>query len=165
MQNLNSDTPYATNDEVARVLFQLASLLDLLQDNPYRVRAYRRAALGVLFLPKPLAAYVAEDEEFPIPGLGERIRGRLTELVNTGHMGIYEALLEDVGEPVVSLLGVRGVGPKTAIRLVRELRIGSLEELVEAARSGQIQALRGFGPRREAQLGEQAEALLAQTAA
>jgi DNA polymerase (family 10) len=165
MSHLPADTPYATNEEVARVLFQVASLLDLLQDNPYRVRSYRRAALGVLFLPRPLADYVAENEDFPIPGMGERLRSRLTELINTGQMGVYEALLEDIGEPIVSLLSVRGIGPKTAIRLVRELQVDSIEDLVEAAKGGQIRALRGFGPKREAQLAREAEALLEQTAA
>lgn len=165
MDLIDSSAAYATNEEVARVLFQLASLLDMLQDNPHRVRAYRRAALGVLFLPKPLGHYIAENEDLPLPGVGEHLRGRLRDLINTGHMGVYEALLEDLGEPVVSLLSIRGIGPKTALRLVRELQIGSLRDLAEAARSGQIRTLRGFGPKREAHFGREAEAALLRGAA
>jgi DNA polymerase (family 10) len=160
MQAFDPSVPVATNEEVARVLFQLASLFDLMQENPYRVRAYRRAALGVLLLPRQLAEYVAEDEELPLPGVGDRMRRRLMEIVNTGHMGVYETVMEDLGEPMMTLLAVRGIGPRTAIRLMRELQIGSLRELVEAAQEGRIQALRGFGPKREAQLGRQAEELL-----
>jgi DNA polymerase (family 10) len=160
IQAFDPSVPLATNEEVARVLFQLASLLDLMQENPYRVRAYRRAGLGVLLLPRQLAEYVAENEELPLPGIGERMRRRLMEIVNTGHMGVYETVLEDLGEPMVSLLAVRGIGPRTAIRLMRELQIGSLQDLVAAANDGRIRGLRGFGPKREAQLGEQAEALL-----
>lgn len=131
----------------------------MLEDNEYRVRAYRRAALGVLFLPRPLIEYVAEGEELPLQGVGERLRGRLHELVNHGSLGLYDALLGEVGEPIVSLLALRGVGPKTALRLVRELHIESLEDLRAAAGEGRIQALRGFGPKREADLGRQAAAL------
>jgi len=155
-----SDTPYANNEEIARVLFQIASLLEMMQASPYRIRAYRRAALGVMLLPKQLVDYLGHQEEPPLPGVGERIRGRLAELVNTGHLGVHETLLEEIGEPLLSLLSIRGVGPKTAVRLVRELEVRSLADLAEAARAGRIQQLRGFGPKKESQLGQQVEAIL-----
>ena len=154
------DISYPSNQEIARVLFQVASLLEMTQDNFYRVRAYRRAALGVLMLRKPVAEYVAADEKPPLPGVGDRIHGRLRDLVNTGHMGVYETLRAEIGEPLASLLAIHGIGPKTAIRLVQELHIGSLADLAEAARAGKIQNLRGFGPKRESSLGRQAEMIL-----
>jgi DNA polymerase (family 10) len=155
-----TDIPYPTNEEIARILFQIASLLELMDDNTYRVRAYRRAGIGVLLLRRPVAEYVAAGEQPPLPGVGERILQRLHELVNTGQMGVYETFLEEIGEPLASLLAVHGIGPKTAVRLVRELEIGSIGELIEAARAGRIQELRGFGPKRQARLAEQAELLL-----
>lgn len=157
---MNSDTPAATNEEVARILFQIASILEMTQDNIYRVRAYRRAALATLLLPRPLVDYVAAGVEPPLPGVGERIRNRLRELVNTGRMGVYAALLEDLGEPIATLLTLRGVGPRTAVRLVEELRIASLEDLAEAARAGTVSTLRGFGAKRQQNLRLQAETLL-----
>lgn len=160
MESINPDTPAATNEEVARILFQIASILEMTQDNIYRVRAYRRAALATLLLPRPLVDYVAADVEPPLPGVGERIRNRLRELVNTGRMGVYAALLEDLGEPLASLLSLQGVGPRTAVRLVDELQISSIRDLAEAARRGRISTLRGFGSKREAKLGSQAEAFL-----
>lgn len=165
MQDLDPATPFVTNQEIARILFRVASLLDITQDNFFRVRAYRRAAFGILALPRPLVAYVAAGEEPPLPGVGQRIRGRLRELVNTGRMDAYEALLEEVGEPVASLLSLHGVGPKTAFRLVDELDIRSLDDLVQAARAGKIRALHGFGAKRETHLGIQAEALVLHGAA
>lgn len=161
---MESETPFITNAEAARVLFQVASLLELMQCNSFRVRAYRRAALGVLFLPKPLANYVSSREDPPLPGVGERIKEHLSHLVNTGHMGTYDALLEEIGEPMVSLLGLQGVGPKTAIRLISELQVSSMKDLAAAARDGRIQALRGFGPKREAQIGAAAEEFLSTAA-
>lgn len=160
MATLDNSTPYVTNAEIARILFHVASILDTTQDNIYRVRAYRRAALGVLMLQRPLVEYVLDGEEAPLPGVGDRIRGRLKELINTGQMGVYAALLEEIGEPIVSLLALYGVGPKTATRLVNELKLHSLQDLVEAAHAGKIRQLRGFGIKKEAQLAERAEALL-----
>jgi DNA polymerase (family 10) len=149
VETLDPSTPFITNPEVARILFQIASLLEMTQDNIYRVRAYRRAALGVLLLPQPLVAYYARGEEPPLPGVGVRIRGRLRELMDTGQMGVYETLLDEVGDPIASLLSLNGVGPKTATRLVTELEIASLSDLVHAAKAGKVQKLRGFGARRE----------------
>ncbi|HZU11645.1 MAG TPA: helix-hairpin-helix domain-containing protein [Chloroflexota bacterium] len=154
------DIPYPTNDEIARILFRIASLLEMTQDNIYRVRAYRRAALGVVLLKRPVADFVLDGERPPLPGVGDRIHNRIRELVNTGHMGVYEALLDELGEPLASLLALHGVGPRTAVRLVEELQIASLEDLAQAARAHRVQRLRGFGPKREASLGEQAESLL-----
>lgn len=164
MESPTADTPFITNQEIARSLFQVAALLETLESNPFRVRAYRRTALAVLFLPKPLAEYFSRDEEAPLPGVGERMRRKLGELVNTGHLSTHDALLDEIGEPLVSLLSVEGIGPKTAIRLVQELRVSSLKELADAASAGKIQALRGFGPKRESRIAAAVDAQLGSAA-
>jgi DNA polymerase/3'-5' exonuclease PolX len=160
METLDDTSQIITNREAARVLFQVASLLETMECNPFRVRAYRRAALGVLFLPRNLAEYVQIGEQPPLPGVGERMLEKLSDLVNTGHMGVHETLMEEIGEPMMSLLAVEGIGPKTAIRLVSELGIQSLDDLATAVEGHQIQALRGFGPKREKRIAEAVEDLL-----
>jgi len=161
---MSTDIPFITNQEIARVLFQVASMLELMEGNPYRVRAYRRAALGVLFLPRQLSDYFGSDEPAPLPGIGERMRKRLGELINTGHMGVHDALLEEIGEPMLSLLAVEGIGPKRAIRLISGLEIESLDGLAIAARDGRIRELPGFGPRSEARILRAVETVLDQAA-
>jgi DNA polymerase (family 10) len=158
------DDLFPTNGEIARILFQIASILDMIEGNEYRVRAYRRAALGVLLMRRSLAECIVNGDELPLPGVGDRIKGRLYDLVNTGHMGVHEALLEELGAPLTALLAVEGIGPKTAVTLIRELQIESLAELAEAARTGRIRELRGFGPKREEKIGRHAEELLASAA-
>ena len=86
------------------------------------------------------------------------MRSHLLRLVNTGTMGIYDSLLEEVGEPMASLITIKGVGPRTAIRLVRELQIESLEDVVRAAEDNKIQTLYGFGSKRQESLALQARA-------
>jgi len=68
------DIAYLTNDEAAAILFKVASLLELIQANPFRVRAYRRTALQVLYLPQPLYTYFTSDQPAPLRGVGERDR-------------------------------------------------------------------------------------------
>jgi DNA polymerase (family 10) len=161
----STDTPFITNQEIARVLFQTGALLELLECNPFRVRAYRRAALNILYLGKPFAEYVTTESAPELPGIGEGMRRKLLDLVNTGHMETHDVLVEEIGEPLASLLHVEGVGPRTALRLVSELQISNLQELDEAAAAGRIQTLRGFGPKREARIGEAVRAHLSGIAA
>src|SRR5947209_18350004 len=143
-----------TNREAARVLFQIASLLETMECNPFRVRAYRRAALAVLFLPQELSDYVCAGEVPPLDGVGDGLAAKIMDLVNTGHMGVHETLMEEIGEPMASLLSVEGIGPKTAVRLVSGLQVATLDDVAAAAREHRIQSLRGFGEKREQRIAE-----------
>jgi DNA polymerase (family 10) len=156
----HDDASPVTNGEVARTLFQVGSLLELMECNPYRVRAYRRAALAVLFLPQQLMDYVVAGEEPPLVGVGAGLQGKIHDLVNGGHMGVHEALLEEIGEPLATLLSVQGIGPKTAIRLVSELHVETLADVAEAAREHRIQRLRGFGVKREERIARAIDSII-----
>src|SRR5579859_449150 len=75
-----------TNPRIAEVLFNIATLLEMQLANPYRIAAYRNAARGILALPEPVAEILARGEQVQVPGLGERLRRKVTELVSTGRM-------------------------------------------------------------------------------
>ena len=152
------------NRDAARVVFTIASLLETQGANPYRVRAYRRAALGMLRLPEHAGRYTNTAGELELPWLGPRLRRKLGELMIRGRMQFNDDLLAELPRPVRELLAVPGVGPKTAERVTRELGIRSVRGLARAARQGRLQKLRGFGPARERRLGLAAEALLARAA-
>ena len=152
------------NRDAARIVFVIAALLEEQGANPYRVRAYRRAALGMLRLPEPATRYADANGELQLPWLGPRLRRKLGELVTRGRMEFHDEMLAELPPPYRELLGVPGIGPKTAERLVREIGIGDLAELTQAARAGRLRQLRGIGAVRERQLGEAAEALLARAA-
>lgn len=153
-----------TNRDAAGVLFNVATILELAEDNPYRIRAYRRAAR--LLLGRPEEARVAlvdgkEGKELDLPGLGPRLRRKLGELLATGRMRFYVDLCAELPAEVANLMRLPNVGPKTALRLREELGLASAADVYAAAQGGKIRALYGFGAKRERQLLEGAAAVLA----
>jgi len=154
-----------SNRERALQVFAAASYLQARGANPYRVRAYQRAALRLLRMSEDAAAYLDERGELDLPGLGQRLRRKLGELVRTGRMSFHDELIAAEPRPIRTLMTVPGIGPKTADRLVGELKIRGLKGLARAARRGRLQHLRGIGPAREQAWGESAELLLTPAAA
>jgi DNA polymerase/3'-5' exonuclease PolX len=153
--------PHMTNAQVAEVLFNIATLLEMQLANPYRITAYRNAARNLMALREPVAAVVARNERLDLPGLGERLRRKITELVATGRMTFYDDLCEEsLPEDVRSLMGVRHVGPRTALRLAGQLDIHSVRQLWEAAQSHQLRQHYGFGARSEQRLADAAQAVI-----
>jgi DNA polymerase (family 10) len=141
-----------TNREAADVLFNVATILELSQDNPYRIRAYRRAARLLLRSPEDARVKLTEKRELDLPGLGIRLRRKLGELLSTGRMGFYVELCAVMPDEVTRLMQIRTVGPKTALRLHEELGLSTAAGVVEAAHAGKIRLLYGFGEKREQQL-------------
>lgn len=153
-----------TNRDAAGVLFNVATILELAEDNPYRIRAYRRAAR--LLLGRPVEARVAlvdgkQGKELDLPGPGLRLRRKLGELLATGRLRFYVDLCAELPAEVADLMRLPNVGPKTALRLHEELGLASAGDVYAAAQAGKIRALYGFGAKRERQLLEGAAAVLA----
>ena len=143
-----------TNREVAHILFNIATLLEMAEGNPYRIRAYRRAARGMLRLRSEAAEILVAGGELPLPGLGQRLRAKIGQLLSGGRMAFYEELIAEQHPAIQDLMRVPGVGPKTAGRLFTELHLTSPEALLFAARRGRVRELWGFGERRERALAE-----------
>jgi DNA polymerase/3'-5' exonuclease PolX len=152
--------PMVTNRQIAEALASVADLLERQFSNPYRIQAYRNAARGVLELDEAAAIILARGEELPIAGLGQRLRSRIKELVQTGTMTFYDDLcMQSLPAGVRRLMAVEHVGPRTAIRLYEELAIDSPEKLWWAAQQQRIRGLHGFGKRSEARLKDAAARL------
>src|SRR6266581_4835473 len=92
MEPEQSAPQIVTNRQIAEVLSSIANLLEFQNSNPYRIQAYRNAARGVLDLPEPAALILARGEALPIPGLGQRLRSRIAEFIQTGTMTFYNDL-------------------------------------------------------------------------
>jgi DNA polymerase/3'-5' exonuclease PolX len=157
MEPEDTTPPMITNRQIAEVLSSIANVLESAYSNPYRIQAYRNAARGVLELQEQAATILARGEPLPVPGLGQRLRMRIAELVHTGTMTFYNDLcLQSLPIGARSLMAVEHVGPHTAIRLHEELGIDTTEKLWWAAHQQRIRKLPGFGPRSEARLKEAA---------
>ncbi len=139
------------NTTLARVLLEIADLLEIKADNPFKIRAYRNAADTIAHLAEPVAGLSAAGR-LGIPGIGRDLAAKLAELVDTGVCGFHQELLQEFPPTILDLLRLQGVGPKTVALLYRSLQVRSLDDLERAARDGRIRALKGMGPKKEAQL-------------
>ncbi|MDD3428264.1 MAG: helix-hairpin-helix domain-containing protein, partial [Caldisericia bacterium] len=137
------------NATVADILNRIAEMLEIKGENPFKVRAYQKAALTIGSLTKDIKEVVESDEIYNLPGIGESIALKIKELVNTGRLKYYEELEKEIPPELLSLLTISGLGPKTIQKLWKELGITNKEQLKEAVLSGKLSNLKGFGKKTE----------------
>ncbi len=138
------------NQQVAQKFYKTADLLEILGENPFRVRAYRNAARTIESLGRDLSEMVAQGEDLTkLPGIGKDLAEKIKEIIATGSFSKLRELEEKVPPGLVELLKVEGLGPKRIKTLYDTLGITSLEELREAAAKGEISKLPGFGKKLE----------------
>jgi DNA polymerase (family 10) len=133
------------NIEVARVFQDIADLLDLKGETPFKIRAYQKAVRSIEQLPVGLDQMRREGRLRDVPGVGEAIEKKIVELLTTGRLMYHEDLRSEFPPGVISLLQVPGIGPKTAMRLSTELGIKSPEELEVAIVDGRVEGLYRLG--------------------
>ncbi|MEO8257089.1 MAG: DNA polymerase/3'-5' exonuclease PolX [Acidobacteriota bacterium] len=137
------------NLAIARILREIADLLEIKDDNPFKIRAYRNGGDIVANHPHRLAALDAADLR-GIPGIGKDLAARILEIAQTGDAVYHRELITEFPPTILDLLHLQGVGPKTVATLYRELNIRTLDELQQAATDGRIRRLRGMGTKKEA---------------
>jgi len=133
------------NKHVARILQNIGDILEIRGENPFRVRAYRRAAHSIEALGVDLAELRRADRLTDIPGVGRDLAGKITEILDTGTCAYYDRLIREIPAGIVQLLTVPGIGPRTARILYEELQISGLDELERLGRAGRLAELRGLG--------------------
>ena len=126
------------NFEIARIFYEIASLLEARQESRFRIRAYQRAAQTLEALSEDVAAVAARGGLQSLQGIGRELAARIEEYLATGTMRHVETLRGDLPPAFPTLLEVRGLGPKTARALYETLGIGTIEQLEAACRAGTI---------------------------
>jgi len=131
--------------EIAGVLEEIGTLLELTGENPFKVRAYQNGARALTTLEDNLGARIEAGTLGEVPGFGEALVEKITTLYRTGTLPYYEKLKASVPAGLIEMLGVPGLGPKKIIALHKALGVDSLEKLTAACLAGQVAGLPGFG--------------------
>ncbi len=147
------------NTAIAKVFSDIADLLELKGENQFKIRAYQKAARAIEHYPKEIRIMVDEGEDLKsIPGVGDAIAKKTTELMETGKLEYYEKLKTEFPEGITNLLDIPGIGPKTANKLCSELGITSVYSLEQAIKDGSVAKLFRLGEKTANNILQQIEA-------
>ncbi len=144
-------SPNVDNLAIARLFNEIADLLEIKGENPFKIRAYRNAADTIAHLGTRIAD-LTPAERLGIPGIGKDLAGKIAELLESGTVKYHQELLQEFPPTILDLLNLQGVGPKTAAALYHMLEVRTLDDLERAAREGRIRAIKGMGAKKEAQI-------------
>lgn len=134
------------NSEIAAMFDQLADLLEVSGENPFRARAYRRAARTVDSLPRNVGAMIAEGQALSeLPGIGKDLAARIAAIVKTGHFDVLDRFAQAMPGDVGKMVALPGLGPKRVKLLCDTLHIRTLDDLRRAVKAGQLRDVRGLG--------------------
>jgi len=137
-----------SNAKIAAILYEIADLLEL-KGVEFKPRAYRRAARSIETLGRDITDYYKENKLEEIPGVGKAIAKKIREIIETGELNYLKQLREELPAGLLQLMEIPEIGPKTAMRLYKELKITNLHELKKAAEEHRIRRLKGFGEKSE----------------
>jgi len=141
-----------TKAQVAEVLTEIATLLDLKGENPFKSRAYVNAARAIDAATDPLEKIFCAESEVRLKGIGDSIHEKVCELVQTGSLQYYEDLKASMPPGLVTMLAIPGLGPKKIKALHDKLGIESVEQLEKACQDSKVASLDGFGEKTQAKI-------------
>jgi DNA polymerase (family 10) len=135
--------------EITDILEEIAVLLELKGENPFKARAYTTAARALDNYEGDLVKLVDEERLGDLPGIGEALQQKITELVRTGRLDYYEKLRASVPEGLLAMMEIPALGPKKIKALHEKLNITSVAELEAACQAQRVRELAGFGAKTE----------------
>ena len=142
-----------TKNEIADVLAEIGTLLELKGENPFKVRAYQTGARTLEAIEEAdLARLIAADELQSIKGIGEALAQKIAELHRTGRLEFFEKLKASIEPGLVELLQIPGLGPKKIQALKKQLGVTDIAGLTQACRDGRVAELPGFGEKTQEKL-------------
>lgn len=130
------------NLELARIFAEMADILEIKGDNPFKIRAYRRAAMNLEGLDRGVET-LSDAELREIPGIGGELAAKIEEYCATGSVHAHEKLKGEIPPGLLEFLAIPGLGPKTAKLLFEQTGVADLDGLERAARGGELVEIPG----------------------
>ena len=146
-----------TNQEIADVFRRLANLMELREDDPFRIRSYRTAAETIEDWPKPLAEIAAEGDGAALrelPGIGAAISQKIIDLLATGTFKTYQEITAEIPDTILDLLKVDGVGIKMLHSLYEQFHLTNLEDFAKFVAGGGLDRVPKLGEKGQARMRE-----------
>src|SRR5579864_3130785 len=138
------------NKTIAGILYETADLMEINNDDSFRIRSYRRAAEAIEALPMQVADLIAEPKKLlEIPGIGKGMCANLQEIFKEGKLKLHTELLEKYRPSMLELLKIQGLGPKTIALLWSAHQVCDIAGVEKLAREGKIRELPRMGEKQE----------------
>ncbi len=141
-----------SNRDIADLFEKVADMLAIRGDNFNRILAYRNGAESIRALGRDLGAIRDEGGLTDIPGIGKTLAEKIEEMLDTGRLGFYDRLAQEIPPTLLDLLQIEGIGPKKVKLFYDQLQITTLAELKAAAEEGKLRHLSGMGAKSEAKI-------------
>lgn len=145
-----------TNKEIATIFNQLAGMMELHKENPFKIKSYQNAYIQLRKLADPLAD-MSEEEISSIKGVGKSLTAKIKEILADGKLSALEEYKAKTPVGVQEMLKLKGFGPKKIEQLWRGLEIESVGELWYACNENRLVELKGFGEKTQADLKKKVE--------
>ncbi len=133
------------NGEIARIFNNIANMLDIAGENPFKVRAYKRASRNILNLDKDIGDRSGGDDIENIDGIGKDLAKKIREFIDEGRMQYYEDLKAKIPETLTDMLNVQGIGPKLLKTLYQDFNVREFSDLERVIESPELLQVKGIG--------------------
>ncbi len=139
------------NREIAAIFSRIADILEIKDENVFKIRAYRNAAQNITGLARQLKDIYKEDPDMigKIPGIGKDLKEKIIEMIETGKLKQHEKLIKEFSPGFLDMLNLSGLGPRKLKKLKDELDVKDLDTLEKACRTGKVEKLEGMGKKSE----------------
>ena len=142
------DSEVMTNAEISAAFTMIGKILDLMGENPFRVRAYERAAMTISSLPRELSDIYVEGGMKAlreIAGIGEDLGNKIEEMVTTGELKYLDEMKKKIPEGLFAVMQIEGMGPKKTKMVWEKLKVKNVADLEAAAKAGKLAKLPKWG--------------------
>ncbi|MCY3985460.1 MAG: DNA polymerase/3'-5' exonuclease PolX [Candidatus Dadabacteria bacterium] len=145
------------NSQIARIFARIADSLEILDENGFKINAYRKASRNISSMQNSLEEFNGEKELCTIPGIGNDLSKKIIEYKLTGKVAYYEEIRKQVPDELAELLEIRGVGPKFLRTLVKQFAVSNIESLKESIADPDILEVAGIGKKKIKQISRSIE--------